>query len=122
MPLKLLLDENLRHEAIWSALNSVRGARLVLDVVRVGDAGAPDLGTGDPELIAWAAAENRIIVSLDEATLVRDLSAFQQSGRHSPGAIILRHGLAAAEVAVLLELVAYDSAADDWANSCQWLP
>ena len=69
MPLELLLDENLRDRGLWAAITQ-HNAKRGLDVVRVGDADGPPLGILDPELIAWAAANGRILVGLDKSTLV----------------------------------------------------
>ena len=120
MPLRLLLDENLRHEAIWRAIEQHPPAGVQrIDVVRVGDSNAPPLSSTDAELLEWAAVENRVLVSLDVGTLADALASL---GRESPGAIILRRGLSALDVAALLELVAHNSTAEEWRNACKWLP
>ena len=66
--LRLLLDENLRAESFWSAIQTA-AAIVPLDIVRVGDDDGPALGIGDGPLLDWAAAERRILVSFDKRTL-----------------------------------------------------
>lgn len=45
MPLKLLLDENLRDNALWQAIVRHNSKTVdVLDVVRVGDRDGPKMG------------------------------------------------------------------------------
>jgi hypothetical protein len=60
---RLLADENLNDDI-------VRGLLLRqpdLDVVRVRDAGLS--GANDPDILAWAAANNRVVLTHDRATL-----------------------------------------------------
>ena len=123
MSLKLLLDENLRHESIWSAVTSRnRSSADQLDVVRVGDEGMPSYSTADDELLAWAAAHDRIIVSLDERSLPAEVARRRESGQNSPGIIFLRKNLPTGLVVELLELVAFATDRDEWADACRWLP
>jgi hypothetical protein len=63
MPLAFVLDEHLRG-SLWRALQrwNLLGVD-VLDVVRVGDPPDLPLGTSDPDLLAWAEREGRILVS-----------------------------------------------------------
>ena len=57
-----------------------------LDLVRVQDA-LPE-GTPDPEVLAWAAAEGRVLITNDRSTMVG--FAFQRAhdGESSPGLIV----------------------------------
>jgi predicted nuclease of predicted toxin-antitoxin system len=61
--LRLLADENFNGDI-------VRGLLLrqpTLDVVRVQDVGL--IGTDDSEILAWAAENNRIVLTHDRATM-----------------------------------------------------
>jgi hypothetical protein len=90
MALRYLLDENLRG-ALWRALqqHNANGVDPV-DVLRVGDAPAPPLGTPDPGLLLWAEGNGRVLVSLDHNTMPGHLTAHVQAGHHSPGIFLLR--------------------------------
>lgn len=57
MPLRFLLDENLRGP-LWNAIlrHNVRGID-VLDIVCVGDVSAPPLHALDPDILVWAEAK-----------------------------------------------------------------
>ena len=57
MPLRFLLDENLRGP-LWNAIlrHNVRGID-VLDIVWVGDVSAPPLHALDPDILVWAEAK-----------------------------------------------------------------
>lgn len=123
MPLKLLLDENLVSHALLGAIaGHALAASQPLDVAGVGIVPAPPKGTSDPELVAWAATQDRILVSKDVKTLPSDLHAFVAAGTRSPGVIILRPRLSLQEILELFYLVSYSSDAANWENNCQWLP
>lgn len=123
MPLKLLLDENLRSRALWSAIGQHNAAgQDVLDVARVGDPGAPPLGISDAELITWAAGEGRILISLDATTLPAHLAAFVASGRTSAGIIFVREFPSVPEFIEYLRLVSYATDPQEWENTHRWIP
>ena len=124
MPLKFLLDENLRDRGLWAAITQHNAkSDEGLDVVRVGDADGPPLGIlPDPELIAWAAANGRILVGLDKSTLPSHLANFLNAGNQSPGVIFLRTDLTRNDVLELLILIAHACEATEWANTYRWIP
>ncbi|HKZ79077.1 MAG TPA: DUF5615 family PIN-like protein [Pyrinomonadaceae bacterium] len=61
--LRLLADENFNGDIVRALLLRQPD----LDIVRVQDVGLA--GVGDPEILAWAAANDRIILRHDRATL-----------------------------------------------------
>jgi hypothetical protein len=125
MPLALLLDENLRHEALWHALQQWREAMaksLELDIVRVGDVDGPPVSIRDDKLVEWAVDHRRILISQDESTLSRELIAFCDAGRQSPGVIYLAQGLVISDIVDLLILISQASEAAEWANTYRWVP
>src|SRR4051812_14842050 len=74
MPLKYLIDENLRGKFMLALLAKARAENVVLDLVESGDQGAPPLGTPDDELLRWAQQAGRVLISLDKRTLPEFLS------------------------------------------------
>ena len=65
MPLRFLLDEDLRGP-LWNALVRHNATSpYPIDVIRVGDANAPPTGTLDPQLLRWAQQQGRILVTFD---------------------------------------------------------
>jgi hypothetical protein len=60
-----------------------------LDLVRVQDA-LPD-GTPDPEVLVWAAAENRILITNDRNTMVGFAYQRVAAGEQVPGLIVTTH-------------------------------
>jgi hypothetical protein len=79
---RFLADENLDNDIVRAILRQSSA----LDVVRVQDVGLT--GADDPAVLAWAAAENRVLVTHDVNTIPR--YAYERVGRGEsmPGVII----------------------------------
>jgi predicted nuclease of predicted toxin-antitoxin system len=122
MALRFLLDENLPGR-LWAAVmrHNARGINLV-DAIQVGDPPALPRGSQDPDILIWAEAEDRILVSEDLSTLPIFLANHLQSGRHSPGIILIRHGTTLKEVVEFVVLAAHASEPWEWADRCQFIP
>ena len=118
--LRLLLDENMRADSLWKAVQATMKA-VPFDIVRVGDDGPP-LGIADVELVQWAAAEQRILISFDKRTLPKLLLDLVTSGHHTPGIVFMSRNLALSEMAEYLQLIAVSSSADEWADTCRFIP
>jgi len=122
MPLRFLLDENLRG-ALWTAIEQHNQAGInSLDIVRVGDLPDLPLGITDPDILRWAQRESRLLVTLDKTTMPGFLNQHLQSGQHSPGVLILRPGCLLPEVIDFLVVAAYASDPLDWLDQVQYFP
>ncbi|HEX8199510.1 MAG TPA: DUF5615 family PIN-like protein [Isosphaeraceae bacterium] len=67
----------------------IRGLRFrqpVIDLVRVQDA-LPE-GTLDPEVLAWAATENRVLITNDKNTMIAFAYQRVATGQSVPGLIV----------------------------------
>ena len=108
MPLRFLLDENLRGRALWQAIgqNNARSAN-PLDIVRVGDPPDLPLQSSDATILLWAEREGRIFLSRDKKTLPGHMADHLQAGHHSPGVLIPRRGCTIPQLVAYLELAAY---------------
>jgi hypothetical protein len=123
--LKLLLDENLRSDALWQAIRSLcesLNLRESTDIKRVGGDAAPALGTLDDALLEWSASAGRVLVTLDKTTLPSFLSEFLREGGRSPGIAILHGGLTIPQMAELLITISYAGEAAEFADQCNWVP
>ena|SRR5687767_999969 len=121
MPLAFILDENIRGP-LWQFIrrHNARGAD-PLDVVRVGDVPELPLASQDPDIIRWAARENRILISLDEHTLAGHLMAFMAAGNHSPGILIPR-AVPLIELVEFLACIAHASEPAEWQDQITYIP
>jgi hypothetical protein len=72
-------DENLNNDIIRGLLRR----RPDLNIIRVQDAGLS--GASDPEVLAWAAQEGRILQTHDVSTLTRHAYDRVQAGLRMPG-------------------------------------
>lgn len=122
MALAYVLDENLRGP-LWTLVihHNQRGADRI-DVVRLGDLGAPPLGTKDPELLRWSEDAGRILVSSDKRTMPGHLAAHLAAGRRSPGVMMLRPGASLRAVLEFLVLAAHATEPSEWADAVWYVP
>jgi hypothetical protein len=118
---KFLLDENL-PKALARALR--RRARH-LDVLRVHDAGLGE--ATDPEVLEFAAAEGRVLVSRDKRTLRRFAKQRIEEGKTMTGLLVVRPrfldrqaglGVIVAELALIAEA----TSPEDWHGVEQFVP
>jgi predicted nuclease of predicted toxin-antitoxin system len=79
--LRLLADENFDNTIVRGLLRR----RPSIDVVRVQDVGLS--GMDDPTILAWAAGENRILLTHDVATITRFAYDRVVQGLQMPGVI-----------------------------------
>src|SRR5947207_2784037 len=91
MPVRFLLDENLRGTALWPAIGHYNALNPnPIETTRVGDLADLPLGTPDPEILLWCERTGRILLSLDKGTMPVHLAQHIQAGHHCPGIFIIR--------------------------------
>lgn len=95
----------------------IRGLRRRLpeiDLVRAQDS-LPE-GTPDPEVLAWAAAENRVLITNDRNTMVGFAYKRVESGESVPGLIVTTNeqsiGLAIGDILLIAEYMPEDQVRD----------
>lgn len=123
MPLRFVLDEHLRGGGLWQAIqqhNTSGGSPL--DVVRIGDPVDLPLGTLDPDLLLWAEREKRIVVSFDYQTMPGHLTAHLQSGRTSPGLLLILPHRSIPDLIASLFIIAYCGDAIDFQDRINYMP
>ena len=81
-----------------------------LDFVRVQD--ALPKGTPDPEVLAWAALQNRVLITNDRRTMIGFAFARVRSGEAMPGLIVTNNdqsiGSAINDIELLIEFMSVD--------------
>lgn len=75
----------------------------------------------DPDVLALAAREGRILVSHDFQTMPRHFREFTQH-RHSPGVLLIRQDLPVREAVQSLLLIWEASERDEWENRVCLVP
>jgi predicted nuclease of predicted toxin-antitoxin system len=114
--LRLLADENFNGDV-------VRGLRLrqpSLDIVRVQDTGLA--GADDPAILAWAAANSRIVLTHDRATM-SDF-AFQRvaAGEPMAGVFILNDRFPVGQAIEEILMLAECSEQSEWSGLAVHVP
>lgn len=114
--LRLLFDENFHYDI-------VRGVRRRLpeaDLVRVQDEGLR--GVSDPDLLAWAAAEQRILVTHDLKTMPKYTYERIAAGQYVAGVFALHTSIPISVAIEELTLLIACSDASEWENGVFHLP
>src|SRR5947207_1523837 len=121
-PLRFVLDEDSRDKRLWTAIRMYNRRSLhPIDVVRVGDPAGPPAGTQDADLLVWAEAEGRIVVTRDENTMPNVLVLHLAAGRHVPGILCARPA-PFNDITDFLAAVAYASRPDEWFDTFHYFP
>jgi hypothetical protein len=114
--LRLLSDEDFPGAVVNGLLQRVPD----LDLVRVQDVGL--MGTPDPDILEWAAANDRILVSGDRSTLSVYAWDRVAGGLFMPGVFLLRRSTSVARAIDALELIALSSEHHEWVNQVVYIP
>lgn len=119
MRVRYLLDENLSPRLI-SALHRLENK---INVLRIGDDGAPPLGISDPEILQFLAASQRILVTDNRSTIPAHLNEFFRQGQQSHwGVLWIRPDAGLGAIASDLHLIWLASEAEEWLDRTDWIP
>ncbi|MFO0810441.1 MAG: DUF5615 family PIN-like protein [Gemmataceae bacterium] len=91
-----------------------------LDLIRVQDAGLRT--ADDPTVLAWAAAEGRILLTHDRKTMPRFADDRVRAGLPMPGVFVIRNQPPLGDMIDEILLVAECSSQDEWTNRVEYLP
>jgi hypothetical protein len=111
-----LADEDLDNDILQGVVRRLP----TLDIVRVQDAGLS--GAADPEVLEWAARQNRILLTHDVSTMLTHARNRLIAGQSLPGVFAISQaipvGLAIDEIVLLVEC----SLENEWAGQIRFLP
>ena len=114
--LRLLADENFNGDIVRALL--LRQPNL--DIFRVQDVGLA--GVGDPDILAWAAANDRIILTHDRATLPDYAYERLAIGENMPGVFILNDRFPVGHATREILLMVACSEQPEWRDRVVHLP
>ena len=114
--LRLLIDQDLDHDILRGLIRRIPQ----LDAVTAFEIGMSR--ATDPELLTWAAKENRVIITHDRTTMPAHASNLLRAGKVMAGLAIVSRRLALHQVLDDLELMITCSEGDEWSNVIQYLP
>lgn len=118
MKVRFLLDENLSprlKDALWRY-------DAAIDVLRVGDAGAPPLGTLDPDILRYVEATRRFLVTDNRRSIPGHLKVHWAAGGHVWGIGWVRPQTTIGRLVEELYLIWSASEAEEWLDRVEWLP
>lgn len=118
MKVRFLLDENISPRLKVALLRFDP----TIDVLRVGDPGAPALGTPDPDLLEYLQVSGRMLVTFNRASMPKHIQVHWANGGHLWGVLWIRRGTPISQVARELFLVWQASNADEWIDRLEWIP
>ena len=114
--LRLLADEDFNNAYVRALRRRCPG----VNVTRVQDVGLS--GQPDEMVLAWAAAEGRVLLTHDAATLVGHALARLTAGQPLAGVLVVPQSAPAGAVVDDLELIVTASESEDWAERVVFLP
>ncbi|MBV6442164.1 MAG: hypothetical protein EPGJADBJ_03867 [Saprospiraceae bacterium] len=114
--MRFLADENFNNHIFRGLLLH----KPDLDIVRVQDVGLS--GKGDPEVLAWALAENRILLTHDAKTIPAFAFARLADGHAIPGIFIAPWDAYIGQVIMDLLLIIECSKQEEWEGQIHYLP
>jgi len=118
MNVRFLLDENLPPRlkaALWRY-------DATIDVLRVGDEGAPLLGTLDPAILSYLEATQRFLVTDNRSSIPSYAADHLAAGGHHWGIAWIRPGARVGRIAESLYLIWAASEAVEWLDRTLWIP
>jgi predicted nuclease of predicted toxin-antitoxin system len=114
--LRLLSDENFNGDIVRGVL--LRNPDQ--DIVRVQDVGLTE--ADDPTVLAWAAANDRIVLTHDRATMPDFAYARVTGGEPMPGVFVMNDRLPVRQAIDELLLLDANSEQAEWAGLVVYLP
>jgi hypothetical protein len=114
--LRLLTDEDFDGRLTRGLLARVPN----LDLVRVQDVGL--MHTPDPDILAWAAAQGRILLSHDRNSVTAFAIARINGGQPMPGVFVVDRRGTLGRILEDLELMALASNMDEWSDQIVFVP
>ncbi|MCP4148965.1 MAG: hypothetical protein GY757_14555 [bacterium] len=99
--IRFLFDENvnpiLRQELLISEPKIIAW--------KIGDPGAPPLGTKDPEILCWCEKNAFILLTYNRKSMPQHILAHLQQGKHVPGILELNSNMSMGETIEELVLI-----------------
>jgi hypothetical protein len=114
--MKLLADENFHRAIVRGLLRQLPD----LDLVRVQDVGLS--GADDDAVLAWAAVEERLVLTHDVETLIAAAYTRVNAGLPMPGVIEVSQDVPIGIVIDDLLLLVLGSLPNEWANHVLYIP
>jgi hypothetical protein len=115
---RFLLDEDLSPQLQAGLRRRIPS----VDILRVGDAGAPFLGTPDEDILHFLEDEQRLLVTNNRTSMPDHLTIHYAGGSHHWGLVWIRPGTSIGQVIDVLALKWSASESEEWYDRVEWIP
>jgi hypothetical protein len=116
--LRFLCDEDVSYDI----LAFVRQIEPAMDILAVGEVGAPPKRSSDSTVYRAAVTLARTLVTGDRNTMSNIVKADWLAGGHNSGVIFLKHGHSVASYGGTLHLIWFCETVDDWIDRMAYIP
>lgn len=114
--MRLLIDHDFDHDILRGLLLRIPQLNFVT-AYQVGLSAA-----SDPELLAWAAQEERLVVTHDRRTMPGHAASRMAAGELTAGLLLVSRRLPISRAIEELEIIVMCSDSADWQNTIKGLP
>ncbi len=118
MKVRFLLDENLSPQLQAGLRRRIPH----IDILRVGDPGAPPLEATDPDILRYLETTQRLLVINNRTSMPDHLVDHHATGGHHWGLVWIRPGTSIGRVIDVLALIWHASEAEEWRDQLEWIP
>jgi hypothetical protein len=115
---RFLVDESLPKRLVIAVLH--RNA--AIDILRVGQPGAPALEANDAEIVAYAEGHQRLLLTADVRTLRKVVADHLDAGHHTWGTCYVSQDLPFGQMAYEVEPNWSVTDATEWIDNEGWIP
>jgi hypothetical protein len=115
---RFLLDENLPPHLKTALLHHDES----IDVLRVGDSGAPPLATPDPLILRYVDTAQRCLVTDNRHSMPGHLESHWAADGHIWGLVWIRPKASIGQIARALYVIWSLSEVEDWLDRLDWIP
>lgn len=115
---RFLLDENV-PQALRTAIIQ-REPDLI--VWKIGDPGAPEKGTADPDILKWCEINDFILITYNRSSMPLHVKNHLKQGNHFPGIFTLSPSMSFTEIVEELILICGTTEPDEFVDLLLYLP
>lgn len=118
MKVRFLLDENLSPRLKVAVLR----LNPAIDILRVGEPNAPQLGTLDPDVLRYLEFSQRLLVTDNRTSMPEHLADHWADGGNIWGLFWVRPKTPIGQLAQELFLIWETTEAEEWVDRLDWIP